>query len=168
MLEFLVRASVHYLYIIVINILKSTRWHILSLRGSPYVAVTKHMKNKGAIWFVLFKHLEVANNIDSRNTFDSILEPFFHRKSMNQLMWKSMLKKSWWSKKNDANADLHFDSFRNLFSWKIFFVETGACTRLIRFTHASRRGFAEKEGKQNKWNSVRKSSKNRSRKGKVH
>ena len=68
----------------------------------------------------------------------------------NKSIRKSMPKKSWKSKKNDASTDLHFDKFRNCFSWKIELSEKGACTKIIRLTNQNscRRGFAEKEGKQ--------------------
>ena len=55
-----------------------------------------------------------------------------YQTSMKTSMRKSMPNNLWKSKKNDAKTDLHFDSFRNYFSWKFEFSEKGPCKKIIR------------------------------------
>ena len=61
----------------------------------------------------------------------SILEPFSMKNRWKNRCGNWDRKSKEIRRKNDAKTDLHFDDFRNCFSWKIEFFEKGACTKTI-------------------------------------
>ena len=85
----------------------------------------------------------------------------FNQKSMNKSIQKSTPNKSLKSKKNDAKTDLHFNRFRNCFSWtskflkKVHVRESYELPSRIRVTEGS----PKKKESQQRWKAARNSSK---------